>query len=215
MSEELQQIHHCLEHYKEDKWGWVIYRTTYKDDEGWERFKQHVNAQLQKELLQSDEVPPSLLKARDWIFVSDKATLDGAHKQELRYRFREWRDTAVQVGNPRRDSGDKELSQRYTFFIRVDEASLKSVLKGLDAGDTIWTGWVHLIRCNDRCDFERPRDHKGEDLDWNASGNPDQEDDGWTMIASDMIGIYLYAHMDLDAGIWKAFYAPPPDVVMW
>ena len=36
----IQALHNSLVFTKQDKWGWVIYRTTYKDDAAWERFKQ-------------------------------------------------------------------------------------------------------------------------------------------------------------------------------
>jgi hypothetical protein len=213
MSQYLANIHEDLQLSKEDKWGWVIYRTTYKDDAGWERFKGYVNAWNQELLSGPEEhdVPSAVLSAMEWTFVSDPATLDGASRQQLRHRFRDWRNTAIQAENPRRDPADTNLSQRYLFFVRVDEDSLKSVLEG--NGDFLDLSWVHLIRCDEELDFGRPLEHKDGELDWSLSPIPEHEDDGWMMISVHMINGEFYASLGTAIEYWYAFYASPPSVV--
>jgi hypothetical protein len=39
---------------KHNKWGWVIYRCTYDDDEAWARFKQIINQRSRKTIAESD-----------------------------------------------------------------------------------------------------------------------------------------------------------------
>ncbi|KAK3898422.1 hypothetical protein C8A05DRAFT_37982 [Staphylotrichum tortipilum] len=55
----------------QDKWGWVFYRTTYKDDAAWERFRDWIETSSRE----------------DNIFVSDLA-IEGASQAQLRQRFR-------------------------------------------------------------------------------------------------------------------------------
>jgi hypothetical protein len=215
MSGYLANIHEDLQLSKEDKWGWVIYRTTYKDDAGWERFKGYVNAWSRDALSKPEEqdAPPAVLSAMDWTFVSDPATLDGASRQQLRHRFRDWRDTAIQAENPRRDPVDTNWSQRYLFFVRVDEDSLNSVLEG--NGEFLDSGWVHLIRCDEKLDFGRLLEHKDGELDRDLSPVPEHGDDGWMMISGHMINGEFYESLGTAIEYWDAFYESPPSVVHW
>jgi len=69
--------------------------------------------------------------------------LDGASRDNLRKRFREWRTTAVEVENlkrPREGVNVKLLGGRYLVFVYVDEEALVSVLAG--EGDWLDPGWV-------------------------------------------------------------------------
>jgi len=77
-------IFDCLKNDKHDKWGWVIYRCTYDDDEGWTRFKQFIIQQSRANITESDT--PELADSLEWTFVEDRATLDGASKDQLRSR---------------------------------------------------------------------------------------------------------------------------------
>ncbi|KAH6637268.1 hypothetical protein F5144DRAFT_601940 [Chaetomium tenue] len=196
------------------KLGWVIYRTTYKDDAGWEWFKSYVKAHNQEMLSNPEEsdAPPAVLNAMDWTFVSDPATLDGASRQQLRHRFRDWRNAAVHAENPRRDPVETRWTQRYLFFLRVDEDSLNSVLEG--KGDWLDSDWVQLIRCDEELDFDWPLDYKDEELHWGSDPDPGREDDGWMMIQPDLINGEFYDCIGTAIEYWDAYYAPPPDVVM-
>jgi hypothetical protein len=83
----------------------------------------------------ADHGAPSAVKnALDWTFVSDPTTLNGASREQLRHRFRDWRKTAMQAENQRRDPATPirsiDIPQRYTYFIQVDEESLNSAIKG-------------------------------------------------------------------------------------
>ncbi len=77
-SSHLPLIYEMLERDKEDKWGWVIYRTTYKDDAGWDRFQSYVNTWSHDDLSQPGV--PRGLRAADWTFVSDPGPFLTAHR---------------------------------------------------------------------------------------------------------------------------------------
>lgn len=102
-----------------DKWGFVVYRTTYNDDEEWNRVKQIIIDQATKRLR-----IPDLANYMDWSFIDDKAALNGASRAFLRQQFRSWAAQQQGDGGPPRFSG----SSRYVFFLEVDEESLRSMI---------------------------------------------------------------------------------------
>ncbi|KAF0315194.1 hypothetical protein GQ607_017577 [Colletotrichum asianum] len=71
------------------RWGFVIYRTTYEDDAAWERYLEVVKfaAQWSPDYLGGDVL---LEQYMDWPVISDKATLDGASKADVRKHFQSW-----------------------------------------------------------------------------------------------------------------------------
>lgn len=197
----LQRIHNDLEYYQDDRWGWVFYRTTYKDDLAWDTFKRYINTWSRKSLPRRG-ASPAVLSALEWTFVSNQTTLDGVSREQLRHRFREWRKIAMRAENPRRDPSTLirsiDIPQRYLYFIQVDEDSLSSVIES--GGEFLDSGWVHLVRCDDELDGEL------------AAG---QEDEGWMMISANMVGAEFYDGIGTTIECWDAFYEPPPDVVNW
>ncbi|KAK4149456.1 hypothetical protein C8A00DRAFT_18863 [Chaetomidium leptoderma] len=201
----LHVIYEDLQRLKEDKWGWVIYRTTYKDDAGWDRFKSYVKKWSDDDF--SKPGVPRGLSAGGWTFVSDPA-LDGASREQLRHHFREWRKTAWHTENPRRKlafpTSMSDLSPRYIMFIQVDEESLNSVLDG--TGDITDPAWVHLVRCDDDLDVgvQPPFQHPRTDQ-WVV-------DEGWMMIAASNIHGSFYVTIGNVSDSWDVFYMVPPDV---
>ncbi|KAK5658415.1 hypothetical protein OQA88_2392 [Cercophora sp. LCS_1] len=194
----LRALHANLQHYKEDKWGLLVYRTAYTpaSDSAWERFKTVLAAQTADELA-SPEATADVIRACDWTCISDAATLDGASRQQLRDRFRVWRESAAKAENPRRTIGNEPLAQRYQYFVQVDEESLRSVVEGGEEG------WVHLVRAYERLDYE------------NDGGQGDDEDDGWMMIKMGMLHSEFYQAIGVTSEHWYSFYQAPPSVVDW
>ena len=76
MSGSVEWIYNDLQRHKEDKWGWIIYRTSYKDDAAWELFKDRLVNNWTR--IEDPDLPPAVLRAMDWTFISDRPTLDGA-----------------------------------------------------------------------------------------------------------------------------------------
>ena len=65
----------------EAKWGFVIYRTTYQDDDQWNRFMEHINTRVRLELEQGRDA--ELFTRIDWCVQEDPA-LEGAPVSEVR-----------------------------------------------------------------------------------------------------------------------------------
>jgi hypothetical protein len=62
----------------EKEWGYVVYRTTYDDDEKWQRFLDALQAFVEYE---SDEEVAEML---NWIVMDDKEAFDGASIDAVR-----------------------------------------------------------------------------------------------------------------------------------
>ena len=178
MSQAVQWVHDTLQGNLEDKWGWVIYRTTYKDDAAWERFRDSVNMSS-RGALREQGASPLVLGALDYVFVSDP-TLEGASREQLRTRFRKWRKPAIQAENPRRPLPKEwdEIPARYVYFVHVDEDSLNSVVQARRRSRD--SGWVHFVFCDQEVDLDTSHPK------WRWY------DDHWKMLSSWMISAEFY-----------------------
>ncbi|KAG7289245.1 hypothetical protein NEMBOFW57_005610 [Staphylotrichum longicolle] len=182
MSSYVKHIHEALHEDKQGKWGWVIYRTSYKNDAAWERFRDCINISA-REALKGEGASPLVLDALDCIFVSDPA-LDGASRKQLRERFLQWRQPAIRVENPQRALPKEwdEIPSRYVYFVQVDDESLDSVVQA--SAQSSDTGWVRFVRCDQEVDLGPLKlEYKWEQL----------EDYHWKMLASRMLSARFYS----------------------
>ncbi|KAJ4863326.1 hypothetical protein T069G_04280 [Trichoderma breve] len=176
----------------EEKWGWVIYRCSYKPElqSTWENFKRVVDERTRKEIAESDA--PDIADKLDWVFVEDPE-LEGASLDELKRRFREWARFEVQ-GRYDIDTTSYNRGSRYGYFIQVDEAALLSLVDGLSYGHVnIVRGWV------DSLPPEEATDEFGDAIDI----------EDWMKIRASMVAPYFYIDLDGEED-WYAHYTPPP-----
>lgn len=213
-------ISECLKNDKHDKWGWVIYRTAYNDDEGWARFKDLIIQQSRADIADSDA--PEIAESLDWAFVEDRATLDGISKDQLRVRFKQWASEALRTEQPRVE--DHRFGSfgipRYTYFIDVDEDALKSVaFEAPQPPETdLWgVGYVNFVDAEWKPLSELTEDVGGareEDVHEAIEGCT-EENVGWMKIASHMIGAGFYQVMMGYPDVWYEMYQRPPGVKNW
>jgi hypothetical protein len=133
-----RHLRDCQKNHKLDKWGWVIYRTTYADEEAWRSFKDIINERSRKAIAESEV--PELVDSLEWTFVEDP-TLDGSSAAQLRARFRAW---AVESAGPENthagaDIGHLFETPRYSYFIEADAEALRTVV-GSDPRDRLDAG---------------------------------------------------------------------------
>jgi hypothetical protein len=164
-SSEADQIRDLNTCYGLKKWGWVIYRCTYGDDAAWQRFVNELH-DYHKTLLRDELQAEDLIPSYDWI-VKEDPTLDGATKDEVRRRFRQFRTSLLEAEVP--DDLEERKKQailwewpRYNFCIHVGAEALESVLREGVAynGNTnpATTSHVNLVRADsswDMPDFDR------------------------------------------------------------
>ncbi|KAM0272159.1 hypothetical protein ACHAQH_008836 [Verticillium albo-atrum] len=110
------------------KWGFVIYRGTHNNDTQWENFMTLLKELFAYELRhvgQYEELWHDLL----WTVIEDRDSLDGAPKDVIRARFREWvAARSVERDGPGGDAPclTKDIP-RFRYCIYVDQASMLSL----------------------------------------------------------------------------------------
>ena len=208
-------ISECLKNEKHDKWGWVIYRTTYDDDEGWTRFKQLITQQSFANIAESDA--PEIADSLEWMFVEDRATLDGATKDHLRSRFKQWTSDAVKTEQPRVEDYRFATfgNPRYTYFIDVDEGALKSVVYDAPQPpkqDRDCVGYVNFVAGPWKpliSELTSNVEHvdEGEDDVHELIEGFTEENVGWMKITSRMVGADFYEAMMGYPDVWYLPYS--------
>jgi hypothetical protein len=103
-------------------WGWVIFRCTYDSDEDWDKFMDYMRRALRKALERNGGL--DLLDSCSITVIEDEETLDDASTAFVREEFKKWCCSA-----PQQEQGTGPTrSQRYQFYIQIEEESLHSVL---------------------------------------------------------------------------------------
>ncbi|KAI7466088.1 hypothetical protein KC357_g7469 [Hortaea werneckii] len=204
---------------KQDKWGFLIYRCTYRDNRDWELFKAIVHRRTQKDMAYSDV--PELADSLEWTFIEDRNSLEDASKDHVRTRHREWAAEAFRIEIARAAS-DTFDCPRYRYFIQVDEEALQSVLSAPEC-DMYGGGYVDFVDSQ----WEPMGEEEDEDEDEYALCAEDretfdsiegctEEDVGWMKIAADMIGAHWYSEASgFKYGGWYTFYKRPPETVLY
>jgi hypothetical protein len=194
-----------------DKWGWVIYRTTYRDDEAWARFRARVEEESRADVAQTNA--PEIVGQLEWTWVEDKDSLDGISRDALRERFRRWvEDERARI---LAESGEEKLGfdpaavPRYAFFVQVDEEALLSVAESWDAQGA----HVKFVDANWRTQAALEGSSAVETYD-EIDGCREQNV-GWMRIVPYMLNAEFYDAWCGVVDIWHVFYKRPPRTVDW
>jgi hypothetical protein len=192
------------------KWGWVVYRTTYGDNEKWARFEERFQEQIRREtvILDRPADEPIHIKYLDFPVRSDEAKYNNATTAQLRTDFKEWLDGDGPLKEQEmtlNEKGKVEGAMPYSYFIRVDTEAMESVLK-----DDTGRGCVDLVQVDWPEDDEEAEEVACED------GHPPLE--GMTtfkvgFVRVPVISLYPDCWGDLETMAWKVFgVARPPRV---
>jgi hypothetical protein len=173
------------------KWGWVIYRCTYKPelDRHWQSFKRLIEEETREFIAESDA--PELAEELDWVFV-ENPTLEDASLDELKRRFRAW---ARAEANYDIDSTPDDRGSRYTYFIQVDEDTLRSLLEYHDPTNpatyvNLYSGFVNIVR--------GWVDPLPPDEATDGCGGPVNNEDWMHIQASMFVAPFFLFYLDLD-----------------
>lgn len=203
-----------LEELKHDKWGFVIYRCTYKDDDGWLRFKEILHGFTRESMQMSNA--PEAADSLDWTFVEDQGTLDGASRSQLRQRFNQWAAHAIKTEQPRAQAHAHPHPTfgvpRYNYFIQVDEEALHSVLTAPEP-DLHGQAFVNFV---DSQWEPMPREVYGDEEEnvFHAIDGCTQENVGWMRVALRMIDAEFYeTAAGFADGVWYVYYTRPPGIL--
>lgn len=115
-------------------WGFVVYRTSYGNDDGWARYLEYLHKNIHEDLVfnGSDKL---LEQYAEWTIVEDK-DLEGATTEQVRSRFLQWRDEhSVSRMNPSFSelSAESLRLPRFTYCLYVDEKCIKTLQPHVDA----------------------------------------------------------------------------------
>lgn len=230
---EAERITDLLNFYRLRRWGFVIYRCTYGDDVAWSRFLDHLNKRKDY-VLEDCYCTPELAASIDWNVQEDPA-LDGASKDEVRRRFKQWvASDACRTEFP----ADMDASRlqcllaenpRYNYCIHVDADSLDSVINRgppPTEPDMENISYVNLIRADDawealdfdRCDWSRRKLVPDQEEDPFDEGEPEVEgsrlsDVGWMKVSPDGLVPGVYDILTRSA-MWDVFYCRPPQEIL-
>ncbi|KFA60020.1 hypothetical protein S40285_08764 [Stachybotrys chlorohalonatus IBT 40285] len=112
------------------KWGFVIYRCTYSDDDAWRRYVQYIRDETIR-ALDFLGVQFLLEKYFDIEVVEDRDQLDGASKPLVKSLFadRAARDRQTEQGGPGTATSFAKMIPRFNYCVYVDQACLDTLLK--------------------------------------------------------------------------------------
>ncbi|KAG8625193.1 hypothetical protein KVT40_006944 [Elsinoe batatas] len=113
MSDEADAVRALSE--TDGKWGFVVYRCTYGDNERWQAFMQRLNAYALEAL--KDSNAEDLMDTLDWD-VQEDTSYDEAQTSYIRQEFRKYVKTAGRL-----------TEARSNYCVMVDKESLDSVLE--------------------------------------------------------------------------------------
>lgn len=190
------------------KWGWIIYRTTYDDDEKWARFEERFQELVRRESLDRDNGKHIHTQYLDFPVRSD-IKYQNSTTAQLRTEFQEWVAGDGPLLEHDMNSDDRWKTKgaiSYEYFIRVDTEAMESVLESDE-------GWVDLVQ------VDWPGDDEG-DAEYNAG------DDGHTPIegiTSYNVGfqrvaveeLYPFCWIDLEYIAYKVFGAVRPPAICY
>jgi hypothetical protein len=216
---------------RQKKWGFVIYRCTYKDDAAWSNFMR-----IFKDMILGGIVPLSESLNQDVIdrlafdVREDRALFQKATRPELRDDFLAW----ARSDQINEELSDEELreraerkplspssediqskyvdSPRYEYFLVVDEEAMNSVL-AVEHRVYDQDSWVYIVNA-----------------DWDMNATFDQLNPGWfghnqeelskwdggataRVNPNDLYPSLFQILWEADGAWWSELYQPPPTIL--
>jgi len=190
-------------------WGFVIYRTTYGNDEDWTEFLKRLRFRMEKSF--------DFYNGRDildlfTLTVIEDRDLEGASAATVREHFRQWCATAHQSEQP--EGAGPGFSPRYRYAIQVDAESLHSVVHDAPAPpamDITKRGWVKLIESRwepaPSGDIQDPYQEVYEPIEGVTESHV-----GWMKVPYTSVMHESYA-LGWDLSWWVTTYRRPPVVI--
>lgn len=118
------------------KWGFVVYRCTYGDDELWDRYLTQLKRFCHNDLVENRRAE-LLEQYLDWVVIEDRAMLDNASRSDVRKHFNQWVSEQNVPAVPARAITNKLPIQlpRFRYCLYVDKQCLDTVIQFQEAND--------------------------------------------------------------------------------
>ncbi|KAF2228100.1 hypothetical protein BDZ85DRAFT_277963 [Elsinoe ampelina] len=210
VTSEAHELLELLREQKLDKWGWVIYRTSYSDQQVWSDFRTFLLERMKQAVGKLGD--PVISETVDLTFFDDDAAkFDNASREDLRRHFKQWRSAACLREQPRAElyQGIVE-TPRYEFFFQVDGEVLEQFKReGPSINPLDTKAHVKLIQAawQPRGDEEEPEERMYDEI-----GGIREHDVGWMKSAIGCISYSFYIYMSGMPDIWTFVYQRPPTV---
>ncbi|KAH8762912.1 hypothetical protein F5882DRAFT_415343 [Hyaloscypha sp. PMI_1271] len=210
------------------KFGFVIYRCTYRDDAAWTQLLSLIKREAQEDIKELGPGRDWLGAHLEWTVVEDP-TLDGATQEEVKMRFDGWAD-GVMEEYERASTDNVRGLPRFNFCVFVDKKCLASLEKSKAVVDGRKPPvFVVLMRANrgiptwvleaQASASRRPRSSEDEEEEIFEDEEEEEEEDDIPLAAYEATWMYvetqhllsLYNSLHADSG-WEHFYVRPPVV---
>ncbi|KAK2059003.1 hypothetical protein LY76DRAFT_512970 [Colletotrichum caudatum] len=155
------------------KWGFVIYRCTYDDDELWSRYLAQLKEFYHSHLAENRRAE-LLEQYLDWVVIEDRPTLDNASRPDIRRRFNQW---VLEQDVPKLPVSLLTYRlpiqlPRFQYCIYVDKECLNTVTQFQEANDGTSLFPAHLP----------PMVLAIIDRTWTPDGTEDDDERGYPLI---------------------------------
>lgn len=196
------------------KWGFIIYRTTYTSEMDFRAMISRIKDKAAETLKHygADERP--IVQHLVWTIIEDRDRLDGTSKTDVRRIFDEWvqsPEAAAEQPNSVPRIPDS-VNARYRYAVQIDQASLESFTKG-DRDPFVnlimrnWPYWPEEEDDDDGDEEEGDADEGCEPIDGCI-----EEDVGWCRVGISLSVPSAYSEL-CGPNAWYSFYQRPPTVV--
>ncbi|RWA07610.1 hypothetical protein EKO27_g7495 [Xylaria grammica] len=186
---------------KYDKWGWVIYRCSYGDEQAWTNFRRIMEESMHSRIAESDEL--TIADRLEWTYIEDRTALEGASPDQVRTRFRAWAadPETVRTEQPRARRIMDPLDEcRYNLFIHVDDDVLESATRN---------AFFNLVRGDWK---PRPADKFGGEPPYEPVYGCKAENVGWMKVSMGLMKPGLYFDLLCGPDYWYEGYERPPKI---
>jgi len=212
------------------KFGFVIYRCTYRDDAAWTQLLSLIKREAQEDIKELGPGRDWLGAHLEWTVVEDP-TLDGATQEEVKMRFDGWADGVMEEYG-RASTDNVRGLPRFNFCVFVDKKCLASLEKSKAVVDGRKPPvFVVLMRAKrgiptwvleaQASASRRPRssEDEEEEIFEDEEEEEEEEEDDIPLAAYETTWMYvetqhllsLYNSLHADSG-WENFYVRPPGV---
>ncbi|KAF2666499.1 hypothetical protein BT63DRAFT_310446 [Microthyrium microscopicum] len=175
LEEELQRIEDEMlpEH---RKWGYIIYRTTYADEEQWNHCIEFFQELVRKITRKYTGGPEHASKYLDFPVRDDYEAFDNATTAQLRAHFKQWRRSNEALNEQGMHPNQRRLlweSMRYRGFVRINAEAMQSILEVASGRLTSSSAWVDVVQVDWP---ENDPDEESEDDEYDEDEENEVED---------------------------------------
>jgi hypothetical protein len=217
----VDQLEHCLQIAGFKKWGFTIYRCTYKSDSDWAEFMRRYRRLVSCSLEYYGGL--DMLESFEPTVHEDRLLFEGAASATIREHFQKWALRTVQEEG----GASAELikfynihATRYRFCMFVDEDALQSVLQAQLEDCLSKTAYVALL--DGWWKPESLEDYDAEELEAYGPQGPidddhdpvegcTQHDVGWMKVLFCDTGLDGFHRLE-NKSDWKSFYVRPFEI---